>query len=90
MESGLYCSEDEKNAYVVFGGKINTVAAKDDEEKIVAILLQELDKKLEIGTKKSEDWDKEKPTIHLIFNNTKSIDVLIDLLQSAKQQLNNY
>lgn len=89
MESGIYFNE-KGNMYLVFGGKINVIAAKDDENKSVAVLFQELENKVEIGKDEPEECDKNRPAIHLIFDNTKSIDVLTDLLSKAKKQLEEY
>ena len=89
MESGIYFNE-KGNLYLVFGGKINVIAGKNDENKNVAVLFQELGNKVEIGKKEPEEWDKNRPAIHLIFDNTKSIDVLTDLLSKCKKQLEEY
>lgn len=89
MESGIYFNE-KGNVYIVFGGKINVIAAKDDENNIVSVLFQELVNKAEIGKDKPEEWDNNRPAIHLIFDNTKSIDVLTDLLSKSKKQLEEY
>lgn len=90
MESGIYCNENEDKLYIVFGGKIGVIAAKDSGNKNVALMLQELDSKVEIGKEEPEEFDEKKPTIHLIFEDTKSIDVVMDILSTAKKQLEEY
>lgn len=87
MESGFYSSEDENRIFVVFGGKIGVGLARNEVEKQIGICFQELDNNHEIGERKPEKFNKEKPTIYLLFEDVKSIDVLIKDLSEAKKQL---
>lgn len=85
MESGFYSSEDGNRIFVVFGGKIGVVQNK--VEKQAGIYLQELDNTHEIGEYRPEEFNEEKTTIHLLFEDAKSIDILIEDLLEAKNEL---
>lgn len=87
MESGFYSNEDGNKIFVVFGGRIGVGVVRNKIEKQAGIFFQELDKNHEIGEYRPEEFNKEKTTIHLLFEDAKSIDVLIKDLLEAKKQL---
>lgn len=87
MESGFYSSEDGNRIFVVFGGKIGVGVVQNKVEKQAGIYLQELDNNHEIGEYRPEEFNKEKTTIHLLFEDAKSIDILIKDLLEAKKEL---
>lgn len=87
MESGIYSSEDGKDVFIVFGGKINVCSIMDNNNKSFATVFQELDKKVEVGTHNPEEWNNDKPSIFLIFNKKEEIDVLIKHLNAIKERI---
>lgn len=87
MESGIYRSEDGKDVFIVFGGKINVCSIMDNKNKSFVTAFQELDKKVEVGTHNPEEWNSENPSIFLIFNKKEEIYALIKHLNSIKEHL---
>lgn len=92
MESGIYISDDKINTYVVFGGRIGFAVGKSTlnskEYKLFGI--QQLDKTYNVGEtiSDSEKWEYHKQSVHLLFDNEKSIDVLIKALGTLKDKFN--
>lgn len=53
----------------------------------MGLALQEMNDMHEVGENKPEPFDKEKPTIYLLFEDAKSIDVVLKTLLDAKKNL---
>lgn len=90
-QSGIYLDEDEigvKNVYVVFGGGILVANGECHGKGNYCIGFQELDEVKECGTEHNENWKKNKPAVHLIINNKKTIEILRDALNKVEEQLN--
>lgn len=93
MKSGICQHKGTGNIIVVFGGKIKlgfchcTLDGNDYE----SLSVQEFDKAYNVGDRpnKDEKWDDKKQSIHLLFNNEKSIDILIEALGIVKKILND-
>lgn len=79
IESGIYRSEDGKNLFVIFGGKIKVALGSTDVGYCIS--LQEL-------KEHNEDWDEDRLTFNLVINNIKSIQVLRDALDVIEDKLN--
>lgn len=90
MESGIFQEIEPQRIYVRFGGKIKTVLFTSNKIKDGYIGFQELDVKMNVGDNHEEKWDKEKPSVFLYFDNTKSIDMIIGVLEELKEKLNNF
>lgn len=79
----------ENQALVVFGGKVNVASGFHDGTG--AIMFQELDEKLPVGTELPiSSWDRGKPTVGLIFDNTESLDAVIKALEHLKERKESY
>lgn len=90
-QSGIYIEEDEEgieNVYVVFGGGILVANGECHGKGNYCIGFQELDEVKECGTEHNESWKKNKPAVHLIINNKKSIEILREALNRVEEQLN--
>ena len=87
MESGFYSSANFTDVYVAFGGKIHVCTRYLDNVNKYCLSFQELNKKVEVGGEFSEEWNKDKPSVYLIFNGKKEIDVLIKHLNAIKGKL---
>lgn len=90
-QSGIYIDQNDKgvkNVYVVFGGRIHVATGRCNGEGIYCIGFQELNEVKECGTEHNENWNNYKPTVHLIINNKKTIDILRDALNGIEKQLN--
>lgn len=86
MESGIY-NDGESSIFIIFGGKINILIGTMKYDNYKTIGFQELNKKVEIGTEYPEPWDKNKPTIHLLFDKKEEIDVVINNLKKLREKL---
>lgn len=88
MESGIYVSGELLNKIVVrFGGKILVGSGNLEDGSGVAIVFQDLVKDHEVGSDPDEYFSEIKPTVILIFDNEKSIDVAIEHLEKIKKLL---
>lgn len=86
-KEGVELSEDQ--ASVVFGGKVNVASGFHDGTGV--IMFQELDEKFPVGTELPiSSWDREKPTVGLIFDNTESLDAVIKALEHLKERKESY
>lgn len=85
MESGIY-NDGESSIFIIFGGKINIGIGTMKYDNYKAIGFQELNKKVEIGTEYAEAWDKNKPTIHLLFDKKEEIDAVINGLKKLREK----
>lgn len=83
LESGIF-----GNADVIFGGKIGaTIGELKEEDFYVVLCLYELSKKYELGViPTNEDFDRE-PEATLMFKDVKSIEIVQEWLEEAKQTL---
>lgn len=86
-KEGVELSENQ--AVVVFGGKVNVTSGFHDGT--AAMMFQELNEKFPVGTELSvSSWDREKPTVGLIFGSTESIDAVIKALEHLKERKESY
>lgn len=86
-KEGVKLSENQ--ALVVFGGKVNVASGLYDGTG--AIMFQELNEKFPVGTELPiSSWDREKPTVGLIFDNTESLDAVIKALEHLKERKESY
>ena len=85
-------SEIIGNAIAVFGGNIGVVSVKyNSDENLYGLLLYNIDGEHKIG-EEIENFSEtiaDKPNIELVFNNSESIDVVIDFLNNLKKNINN-
>lgn len=86
LESGIY-TVDENAIFIVFGGKINIGVGQTSDNIYKTIGIQELNENAEIGVKNPEPWDKNKSTIHLLFDKKEEIDVFIKNLKRIRKNL---
>lgn len=89
MESEIFLSKDHNGLFVVFGGKIHVATGGNEKYNTASIMLQELDKKGESGTKHGEKWNEEKPTVHLVFNDVRSVNIIRKALDDVEKYLKN-
>ena len=84
MENGIFLSENR--TLVVFGGTIGVTygTLKDGD---MVLLLQETGVHNEIGANIPHLYDENKKHVMLIFDNTKSVDVVINHLKEIKEKL---
>lgn len=89
MESGFYMTDKCNELVVVFGGKIGvcTCVPKDESDKSAHILFRELNKKTNIGVRNPEEWNFDGPSIHFVFEDARSVDVVVNHLLEVKKQL---
>lgn len=75
-------------ALVVFGGKIGFMHATAEikEKKYLLVGLRELNEIHEIGTY-DECLPGKDPDVYLCFDNPKSIDIVVEVLEMAKKYL---
>ena len=88
MKSGFYVSEQGDYVYV-FGGKI-IIKGGIISENEVGITIGESDssfKTSEIGNDTDAEFNKDRPRTHLVFDNLKSIQCVIDVLEGLKNKL---
>lgn len=85
IEKGINIDIEKLLVCVRFGGKIKVSCGDIDNSVIVGF--QELDKIRNVGDKHYEDWDYEKPTALLMFDDIKSIEIVEESLQIAKDIL---
>lgn len=88
MQSGIFSDIDSDDVYVVFGGKIAMQASISHKSKFIMLQMQQLDKEYEIGDKHNEKWDDSKQTVSFVFDNSKSIDVVLNALNQIKNKFN--
>ena len=90
MESGIYISDNKNDTYVIFGGRIGLAVGKrtvkGNEYKCLGA--QTLDKTYNVGESIKEKWNYSKPSVHLLFDNEKSIDAIIESLDKLKDKFN--
>lgn len=86
MESGVYILYDKNIISVVFGGRIGLALSERNGYKSLG--LQQLDKKYNVGESIKEKWNRYKPSVNLLFDNEKSIDILIEALDKLKENFN--
>ena len=84
--SGIYKSATDGSIFVVFGGKIGLSLYHDNEHKL--LMMNELEESVNVG----DIYDKSKvnkycPPVSLVFNDAKSVDVVINYLERLKQYL---
>ena len=86
QSSGIYKSSVDNSIFVVFGGKIGLSLCHDDEHKLLR--MHELKERINIGDvfDKSE-IEKDCPPVSLVFDNVKSVDVVIKKLETIKELL---
>lgn len=84
MEKGIFFIENR--TLVVFGGTIG-VADGTLKDGNMVLLLQETGIHNEIGEKIPHLYDENKKHVMLIFDNTKSVDVVINHLKEIKKKL---
>ena len=85
MESGIYAFEDDKkipHINIIFGGKIGVGIGCN--ENYTGVVLTELPSKQEIDVNQPEVDAYNQFSISLLFDNPKSIDVMIKALQGLK------
>ena len=91
MKSGIY-----GESLIVFGGRIRVAPYvdridKENEKNVLCVGLSEFDEDQEIGKTFTEDAGKVfDDKVLLVFNNEKSIDVLIEQLQELKKINSEY
>ena len=86
MESGVYILYDKNIISVVFGGRIGLALSERNGYKSLG--LQQLDKKYNVGESIKEKWNRYKLSVNLLFDNEKSIDILIEALDKLKENFN--
>lgn len=89
MKSEIFISKDQKDLCVIFGGKIHVAIGENKKHNTASVMLQELDNIAEVGSKHLEEWNNEKPTVHLVFNNVKSIEIMRKALDEVEKYLKN-
>lgn len=89
MKSEIFISKDSGELFVVFGGKIHLAIGENKKHKTASVMFQELDKQYDLCSKHEEQWDSNKPTVHFVFDDVRSIDVVQEALEEAKKILKN-
>ncbi len=89
MKSEIFISKDQKDLCVIFGGKIHVAIGGNKKHNTASVMLQELDNIAEVGSKHLEEWNNEKPTVHLVFDNVKSIEIMRKALDEVEKYLKN-
>lgn len=89
MKSEMFISKDSGELFVVFGGKIHIAIGGNTKHKTASVMLQELDKQYDLGSKHEEVWDVNKPTVHLVFNDVRSIGLFREALDEVEKYLKN-
>lgn len=87
--SGIYQSTINNGIFVIFGGKIALSINNDNEHQFLTMF--QLKEELPGSTPVDKSMiDENCPPVALAFNNTASINILIEHLEEIKKNLNNY
>lgn len=88
QSSGIYRSTTNNDIFIIFGGKIALSLAHDNEHLV--LIMNELKESINIGDfYNRNDINKQCPSINLLFNDIKSINVVIEYLEKLKKYFNS-
>lgn len=87
--SGIYQSTTDSSIFVIFGGKIALSIHNDNEHQFLT--MSQLKEEMPSASFVDKSMiDENCPPIALAFNNTASINIVIEHLEKIKKNLNNY
>ena len=85
MGSGIYRDLASNEDFVVFGGRIARSVNWGEDRKEVLLHFVVADKEYEVGESVSKaTFNKNTPQVGLVFDNPKSVDILIHIILTLK------